>query len=84
MGVKTNLVDMKTFKIKVEEITFDLEDDVMEHDDADNLQEVLRKQYINKTFKIEAETEEEAHDELLEMVTDDTGWCIYSMESVTL
>jgi hypothetical protein len=75
---------MKTFKIKVEEITFDLEDDVMEHDDADNLQEVLRKQYINKTFKIEAETEEEAHDELLEMVTDDTGWCIYSMESVTV
>lgn len=75
---------MKTFKIKVEDITFDLEDDVMEHDDAIGLQEVLRKQYINEIFMIEAETEDEAHEELLEMVTEDTGWCIEMMDSVTL
>lgn len=76
---------MTTFKLLVEEITFDLDsDDEMSYDDEVNLQSLLQEAYTNKTYKIEAETEDDAHDELMEMVTNDTGWCIYSMTSVTL
>jgi len=76
---------MTTFKLLVEEITFDLDtDDEMSYDEEVNLQALLQSYYTNKTYKIEAETEEEAHDELMELVTDDTGWCIESMTSVTL
>lgn len=76
---------MATFKLLVEEITFDLDtDDEMSYDEEVNLQSLLQEAYINKTYTIEADTEEEAHDELLELVSDDTGWCIYSMTSVTL
>ncbi len=76
---------MTTFKLLVEEITFDLDsDDEMSYDDEVNLQSLLQEAYTNKTYEIEAETEEEAHDELLELVSDDTGWCIQNMTSVTL
>jgi hypothetical protein len=75
---------MNTFLVQIEEITFDLEDDEMDYDEEINLQAMLQEVYINKTYKISAETEEEAHDELMEIVTDDTGWCIHSMTSVTL
>ena len=75
---------MNTFLVQIEEITFDLEDDEMDYDEEISLQAMLGERYTNKTYEISAETEEEAHDELMEMVTDDTGWCIYSMTSVTL
>jgi hypothetical protein len=76
---------MKTFLVQIEEITFDLDcDDEMDYDEEIKLQNMLQETYINKTYEISAETEEEAHDELMEMVTDDTGWCIHSMTSVTL
>jgi hypothetical protein len=77
---------MNTFKVKIEEITFDLEDenDPIPYEEEVNLQAMLQEVYTNKTYKISAETEEEAHEELMEMVTDDTGWCIYSMTSVTV
>jgi hypothetical protein len=86
MGVKTNLVDMNTFKVKIEEITFDLEDesDPIPYEEEVNLQAMLQEVYINKTYEISAETEEDAHDEVMDIVSNDTGWCIYSLTSVIL
>lgn len=74
---------MATFKLLVEEITFDLDsDDEMSYDDEVNLQALLQEAYTNKTFEIKARDELDAHDELMEIITDTTGWCIYSMTTV--
>lgn len=77
---------MTNFKLKIEEITFDIEDDSYELtlDEELKLQKILRNAFTGKVYDIEADCEDDAHCELMEMVTEDSGWCIYSMESVTL
>lgn len=75
---------MKTFKIKVEEITFDLEDesDPIPYDEEVSLQAMLQERYTDKIYEISAASDEDAHDEVLDCITDETGWCIYSMTTV--
>lgn len=75
---------MKTFKIKVEEITFDLEDesDPIPYEEEVNLQAMLQERYTDKIYEISAASDEDAHDEVLDCITDETGWCIYSITTV--
>jgi len=75
---------MNTFLVKIEDIIFDLESDEMDYDEEMNLQAMLQECYIDKTYKISSESEDDAHDELLDIISDDTGWCIESLVSVTL
>lgn len=76
---------MNTFLVQIESILFDLEcDDEMDFDEEVKLKNMLQELYINQTYEISAETEEEAHEELMEMITEDTGWCVEDLTIVTL
>ena len=81
-----NLVIMTNYKVQIKDIMFDLDndEDEMDHDEESNLQAMLRDRYIHKTYNILSDNKEEAQDEVMDIVTEDTGWCIYSMTTVTL
>ena len=77
---------MTNYKVQIKDIMFDLDndEDEMDHDEESNLQAMLRDRYIHKTYNILSDNKEEAQDEVMDIVTEDTGWCIYSMSTVTL
>ena len=77
---------MTNYKVQIKDIMFDLDndEDEMDHDEESNLQAMLRDLYIHKTYNILSDNKEEAQDEVMDIVTEDTGWCIYSMTTVTL
>ena len=71
---------IRTFQIT--DIDFDLtldDEDAWENDDPELLQQKLREGYIGRIFEIDlpdATDEEELADELLDLVSDSSGWCI--------
>ena len=77
---------MTNYKVQIKDIMFDLDndEDEMDHDEESNLQAMLRDLYIHKTYNILSDNKEEAQDEVMDIVTEDTVWCIYSMTTVTL
>ena len=81
-----NQVIMTNYKVQIKDIMFDLDndEDEMDHDEESNLQAMLRDLYIHKTYNILSDNKEEAQDEVMDIVTEDTVWCIYSMTTVTL
>jgi hypothetical protein len=43
---------------------------------------MLQERYTDKIYEISAASDEDAHDEVLDCITDETGWCIYSITTV--
>jgi hypothetical protein len=59
---------------KITEIEFDLTDDCGEYIDTEMLQHQLQKGYIGKVLDV---TEE---DELVDLISDKSGWCINAIQ----
>lgn len=74
---------MKPIKLRVDSVAFDLDGTEAE---CKALQKSLRAQYVGKVFdlpvadeSVGTEAEDEAADALLELITENTTWCISEM-----
>jgi hypothetical protein len=61
---------------KITEIEFDLTDDCGEYIDTEMLQDQLQKGYIGKVLNVNQE------DELVDLISDKSGWCVNSIDYV--
>ena len=61
---------------KVTEITFDLDpcDDSIPQEHMDLVQQELQEQYVNTVWNVVDE------DDLVDEITEDSGWCILSID----
>ena len=62
-------------KCKVTSITFDLDpgDDSIPQEHIDQVQQELQQDYIGQVYDVEYE------DDLVDVISDDSGWCIKSI-----
>ena len=61
-------------KLQITDIEFDLTDDCGEYIDTEMLQERLQNVYIGQIHDVIEE------DELVEVISDRTGWCVNSIQ----
>jgi hypothetical protein len=62
--------------LKVTQITFDLDpgDDSIPQEHIDQVQQELQQDYIGELFAVEYE------DDLVDLISDESGWCIKSIQ----
>ena len=60
-------------KLKITGIEFDLTEDVGEYIDTEMLQDQLQRSYIGQIHDVIEE------DELVDVISDRTGWCVSSI-----
>ena len=60
-------------KLQITDIEFDLTDDLNLDSDTQHLQERLQKVYIGQFWDVDDE------DELVDVISDRTGWCVNSI-----
>jgi hypothetical protein len=61
-------------KLQITDIEFDLTDDCGEYIDTELLQDQLQNVYIGQFWNVDEE------DELVDLISDKSGWCVNSIE----
>lgn len=75
-----------TRSVQITEINFDLtldDEDAWENDDPEMLQERLQNGYIGRIFEVDVPDDaddEEIAEELCDVVSDASGWCINAID----